>query len=59
VTLELPIIFFVAVVKDGVMYWKDDRLYKTEEGARKRQQTLLKKHPKHLHVLYADDFKMA
>ena len=57
--MELPIIFFVAVVKDGLMYWRDDRLYKTEDGARKRLEALKEKHPTYLCVLYADDFKMA
>jgi len=57
--MELPIIFFVAVVNDGLMYWRDDRLYKTEEGARKRLEALKKDHPKELCVLYADDFKRA
>lgn len=56
--MELPIIFFVAVVKDGVIYWRDDRLYKTEDGARKRLEFLKKEHTKHICVLYADDFKM-
>ena len=55
----IPIIFFVAVIKDGLMYWRDDRLYKTEEGARKRLEALKKEHPKNLCVLYADDFKRA
>ena len=55
----IPIIYFVAVIKDGLMYWRDDRLYKTEEGARKRLEVLKKEHPKNLCVLYADDFKRA
>ncbi|MCZ8541979.1 hypothetical protein [Psychrobacillus psychrodurans] len=55
----IPIIYFVAVIKDGTMYWQDERLYRTEEGARKRKEKLLAQHPKHLTVLYADEFKQA
>lgn len=57
--MEIPIIYFCAVVNNGNMYWRDDRLYKTEMGARKRQQELQAEHPKGLVVLYSDDFKMA
>ncbi|MEK3995490.1 hypothetical protein MKY29_12115 [Psychrobacillus sp. FSL K6-2365] len=53
----IPIIYFVAVIKDGIMYWQDDRLYRTEEGARKRKEKLLANHPKELTILYADEFK--
>lgn len=53
----MPIIYFVAVIKDGTMYWQDDRLYRTEDGARKRKDKLLSEHPQYLTILYADDFK--
>lgn len=57
--MEIPIIYFCAVVNNGNMYWRDDRIYKTETGARKRQNELKAQHPKGLVVLYSDDFKMA
>ena len=57
--MEIPIIYFCAVVNNGNMYWRDDRIYKTETGARKRQDELKVQHPKGLVVLYSDDFKMA
>lgn len=57
--MEFPIIYFCAVVNNGNIYWRDDKLYKTESGARKRQKELQKEHPKGLVVLYSDDFKMA
>lgn len=57
--MEIPIIYFCAVVNNGNMYWRDDKLYKTEAGARKRQKELQNDHPKGLVVLYSDDFKMA
>jgi hypothetical protein len=55
--MNIPIIYFVAVIKDGVMYWQDDKIYRTEEGAKKRKDKLLSEHPKQLTVLYADEFK--
>lgn len=55
----IPIIYFVAVVSNGVIYWQDDRLYRTEDGARKRKDKLLSNHPNGLTILYADDFKQA
>lgn len=55
--MNLPIIYFVAVVNNGIIYWQDDRLYKTEQGARKRKEELIDKHPKAV-ILYADEFKM-
>jgi hypothetical protein len=36
--MNIPIIYFVAVIKDGVMYWQDDKIYRTEEGAKKRKE---------------------
>jgi len=57
--MMLPVIYFCAVINNGTIYWRDDRIYKTEEGARKRQNELKKEHPKGLVILYADDFKMA
>lgn len=55
----IPIIYFVAVIHNGLMYWRDDRIYKTEDGARKRLEILKKEHQGSLVVLYADDFKQA
>ena len=57
--MMLPVIYFCAVINNGTIYWRDDRIYKTEEGARKRQNELKAEHPKGLVILYADDFKMA
>lgn len=55
----IPIIYFVAVIQNSAMVWQDDRLYRTEEGARKRKEKLLAQHPQHLTILYADEFKQA
>ena len=53
----IPIIYFVAIINNGAMVWQDDRLYRTEDGARKRKDKLIGEHPKHLTILYADEFK--
>lgn len=55
----IPIIYFVAIINNGAMIWRDDRLYHTEEGAKKRKDKLLSEHPSELTILYADEFKQA
>lgn len=55
----IPIIYFVAVIKDGAMIWKDDRLYRTEKGAKRRKDKLNAQNFQKLTVLYADEFKQA
>ena len=55
----IPVIYFVAAIQNGAMIWQDDRLYRTEEGARKRKDKLLAQGNQKLTILYADEFKQA
>jgi len=57
--MMLPVIYFCAVINNGTIYWRDDRLYTTEKGVKKRLEFLKSYHKKGLVVLYADDFKQA
>lgn len=55
----IPIIYFVAVIQNGAIIWQDDRLYRTEDGAKIRKEKLISQHPSELTILYADEFKQA
>lgn len=55
----IPILYFVAVISDGAMTWHDDRVYKTENGARRRRKNLQEDHAQAFTILYADEFKQA